>query len=201
MPTCQPSQRAKLGAIVPRRGGGSSGQSAECALSMPANVAIAASATRLRNRSACEKRLRHTNSRRTEDPQFKKSFTSRATCLKSGGDFAQRLDHVINDRFDQSSVIALTHHPDNRFRPRWTHDQASTAAQLPLGARDHRTHLVVIKWLALLVANILENLRQRFEPMTKLRHTLAAALDHCQQLQRGDQAVARGRVVRQNNMA
>src|SRR5262249_33064919 len=78
--------------------------------------------------------------------------------------------------------------------------QASSAAQLPLGAGNHRTQLGVIKWLALLVANILENLGQRFEAVAKLRHRLIAALDHRQHLQRSNQPVAGRRVIRENDV-
>jgi hypothetical protein len=33
----------------------------------------------------------------------------------SGGNFAQRLDHIIHYRFDQRPVVALAHHTDDRL--------------------------------------------------------------------------------------
>ena len=55
--------------------------------------------------------------------------------------------------------------------------------------------------MAVLVADVLQDLRQRLEAIADLAHRLAALRHHGEELKRGDQAVAGGREIRQHDMA
>ncbi len=73
---------------------------------------------------------------------------------------------------------------------------------LDLPVVDRAAHRHVVERLAaILVADVLQDLRQRLEPLADLAHRLAALRHHREHLQRGDQAVAGGREIRQHDMA
>ena len=67
--------------------------------------------------------------------------------------------------------------------------------------RRSRNHLGMFQRLAVLIADVLEDLRQRIETVADFRHRPVVLLDHRQNLQCGDEAVAGGGVVRQDDVA
>src|SRR6476646_6321783 len=90
-----------------------------------------------------------------------------AISVGSGSHRIQGLDNIINDGLDEILVVALTHDADDGLRAGRTDDQAAAATKLFLGAGDGRADAGVLKRLSLLVAHVLEHLRQRLEAMTE----------------------------------
>src|ERR1700729_3305106 len=77
----------------------------------------------------------------------------------------------------------------------------SVAVEAALGAGDGGSYLRMLQRLAAAIAHVPEHLRQRRKTMAHLRHFPVLLLHHSKNLQRGDKAVARGCVVRKNDMA
>src|SRR5260370_27510248 len=75
------------------------------------------------------------------------------------------------------------------------------AVQTLVAARNRGAHPRILVGLAILIADILGDLRQRVEAMTNRRNRLADLLDHRQDLQGRDETVAGGGGVRQDDMA
>ena len=80
-------------------------------------------------------------------------------------------------------------------------DEAAMAVETLFGVLDGGADIGVFERFAALVADVLEHLRQRVEAVADLGYRLALLLHHRQHLQRGDEAVARGGVVRQDDVA
>src|SRR5262249_44449436 len=67
---------------------------------------------------------------------------------------------------------------------------------------DRPLHAYIVeRRAAVLVAHVLQDLRQGLETIADLAHRLAALRHHGEELKRGDEAVTRGRKVRQHDMA
>src|SRR6267378_8308397 len=75
------------------------------------------------------------------------------------------------------------------------------AVETLLAARNRGAHALMLMGFAIPIADILGDLRQRVEAMANHRNRLADLLDHRQDLQGRDEAVAGRGVVRQDDMA
>src|SRR5712672_937777 len=113
---------------------------------------------------------------------------------------AQRRDDVVDHFLDQDTVVALAHHPDHRFGAGRADQQPAMAVEPLFAGVDRRLDVGIVEWLAAAIAHVLQDLRQRLEAMTDLRHRTAKFLHHREHLQRRDKTIAGGGVVRQNDV-
>src|SRR5512144_378034 len=106
----------------------------------------------------------------------------------------ERVHDVGDDRIDELHVVALGHDADHRLRARRADDEAPGLAEPRFAAVDRLAHGdVVQRLMAVLVADVLQDLRQRLEAVADFAHRLAALRHHGEDLKCGDQAVAGGR--------
>ena len=114
---------------------------------------------------------------------------------------ANRLAHAIDHRFHLRGILAFGHDADYRLRPRWPDHQPAAIGQFRLGRGDRLLDAVDFQRLAAPgIAHVLQQLRQRLEAMQHLARRRARALHLGQDLQRGDQTVARRAVIRQDDV-
>src|SRR5579872_3246386 len=106
-------------------------------------------------------------------PQGARAQQRAAVWLKwpSGRRLPQRGDDVVHDVLDQGAVVAFAHHADHRFGAGGAHEEAAVAVEALLAIGDRRLHLGILERLAALVADVLEDLRQRIEAMRSEEHT------------------------------
>src|SRR5712675_777865 len=113
---------------------------------------------------------------------------------------AQRRDDMVDHFLDQDTVVALAHHPDHRLGAGRTYQQPAVTVEPLFAGVDRRLDVGIVERLAAAIAHVLQNLRQRLEAMTDLRHRAAKFLHHREHLQRRDKTIAGGGVVRQNDV-
>src|SRR6266702_2242604 len=113
---------------------------------------------------------------------------------------AQRRDDVVDHFLDQDTVVALAHHPDHRLGAGRADQQPAMAVEPLFAGVDRRLDVGIVERLAAAITHVLQDLRQRLEAMTDLRHRAAKFLHHREHLQRRDKTVAGGGVVRQNDV-
>src|SRR5882757_223558 len=132
-----------------------------------------------------------------DDRSAKPNFSDLLRCRG----VAERVADLVDDLLDQDAVVALAHHPDHRLGAGGADQQAALAVEAFFAVDDRRFHPGMVERLAAAVAHILEDLRQRIEAMADFRHRPAKFLHHGEHLQRGDEAVAGGGIVGQDDMA
>src|SRR6202011_4655531 len=81
------------------------------------------------------------------------------------------------------------------------HDQPPVAVEALGAARDRGAVRGILVGLAVGVTYVLRDLRQRIETMAHDRTRLLLLSDHGEHLQRRDETIARGVVIRQNDVA
>src|SRR3982075_1801390 len=113
---------------------------------------------------------------------------------------AERGDNVIDHFLDHDTVVALAHHPDHRLGAGRADQQPAMAVEPFFAGVNRGFDLGVVERLAAAIAHILQDLRQRVEAMTDLRHRAAKFLHHREHLKGCDKTVAGGGVVRQNDV-
>ena len=114
---------------------------------------------------------------------------------------AQCAYDVIDGLFDDFSVVAFGHDADDGFGAGGADDEAAMGAEGGLGSGDGFDDALVLEGLAALVADVFEDLRQRIEQMADIADGALEFADHGQHLQGGDEAVARGGIIRQDHVA
>src|SRR5512147_2638609 len=107
---------------------------------------------------------------------------------------------VVDDRADQRLVFALGHHPDHRLGPGLADQQPTTVPQPPMAIVDGLLHALLLEGLAAIEADVAQHLQQRLEHPADLARPAAGAENDGQNLQSGDQAVARCRVVAEDDV-
>ncbi len=78
----------------------------------------------------------------------------------------QSVDDAIDDLLNQNLVFSLSHDANHGFGARRADDQPAMNIQTSFSKLDGGSHLRVFQRLAALVAHVLEDLRQRVEPVT-----------------------------------
>jgi hypothetical protein len=78
------------------------------------------------------------------------------------------LDDVADHARDQLLIIPFSHHPDQRLAAGRTDDDAAGAAKLGLAGVDRRAHATVLERLAVPIAHVLQDLRQRLDWLAAL---------------------------------
>src|SRR3569832_630970 len=119
----------------------------------------------------------------------------------SGGRLAQRGNDLIDHFLDQQAIVALAHHADHGFGAGRAHKQPAVAVEPLLAGIDRGLDVRIVERLAGAIAHGLQNLRQRVEAAADFRYRAAKLLHDRQHLERSDEAVAGGGIVRQDNMA
>ena len=102
---------------------------------------------------------------------------------------------------DEELVLALAHHADHRLGAGGADDQPPLPVEPLHRVLDRGLHLGVLERLAVAIAHVLHHLRQRIEAVAHFRHRLAVLLHHREHLQRRDEAVPGGRIVRHDDVA
>src|SRR5690606_17161768 len=92
------------------------------------------------------------------------------------------------------------HYPDDRLGAGRPDDQPAATIETALAIGDRALDAGVVQRCRRL-AHALEHLRHRLEPAADLAHRAAEALDNGEDLERGHETVARGAVVRQDDVA
>src|SRR5262245_24296030 len=113
----------------------------------------------------------------------------------------ERVDDAVDHLLDQRQIFTLPGDANNRLGARRPHDQPAVAVKTLLAARNRRAHSRLLVGLAVPVADILGDLRQRIEAMTYHRNRLGDLPDHRQHLKGRNETVAGGGVVRQDDVA
>ncbi len=101
---------------------------------------------------------------------------------------------------DQGFVFAFRHHPYHRFRARGANDEAALVAEAAAALLDGGFDVLGLQGFAALIADVLQQLRQRLELPADLRGRLAGTNDDGKHLQCRDQSVAGGRVIAQDDV-
>src|SRR6266566_6670405 len=91
----------------------------------------------------------------------------------SGSRLSERRYDVVDHFLDQETVIALAHHADHGLGAGRAHQQTAMAVEALLAVDDRGFDLGVVERLAAAIAHVLQDLRQRIEAMTDLRHRTA----------------------------
>src|SRR5262245_3082561 len=129
-------------------------------------------------------------------------MVTRAAASSLGGGVGQRVDNLGDDGFYELLVVALSHDPDHGLGARRADDEAARVAELRLAAIDGAPHRDIVERLAaIFVAHALQDLRQRLEAIANFADRPPALRDYRQELERGHETVARGREIRQDDMA
>src|SRR4051794_5134457 len=84
-----------------------------------------------------------------------------------GGD---RLDDVVDDRFDERSVVAFGHDADDGLGSGGPDHDPAPYPEAKLAPLDRRRHLRVVECGGAAGANVLEDLRQGIEAVAGLAH-------------------------------
>src|SRR5215218_1715073 len=134
-------------------------------------------------------------------PDCKARPESRAAGMRLRCSAGYRGDDVVHHPDNKVAVVALAHDPDDGLGPGRADDEPAAVAEALAGRLDDVDHRLLLEGLALLVAHVLENLRQRLETVTDLADRLVEAFDHREKLQDGDEAVASRRVVGHDDVA
>src|SRR5215204_3904441 len=87
---------------------------------------------------------------------------------RSGGRARHRIDDVVHHLDNKVAVVALAHDPDDRLGPGRADDEPATVAEALAGRLDDVDHRLLLQGLALLVAHVLQNLRQRLKTVADL---------------------------------
>ena len=125
----------------------------------------------------------------------------RLSSEKLGRGACECVNHVINNTRDEVSIVAFAHDADDGLRARGPNDKAPLGPE-PLTRRFDRGYdRVVLKRLAVGIAHVLEDLRQRLEAVAHFAHRPANPLDDAEKLQRCDQAIAGSGVIRQDDVS
>src|SRR5512132_2386589 len=108
---------------------------------------------------------------------------------------------VVDDRADQQLVLALGHHPDHRLGPGLADQQPTAVPQPPMAIVDGLLHAFLLERLAAVEPDVAQHLRQRLEHPADLARPAAGAENDGQNLQGGDQPVARRRIAAADDVA
>src|SRR5438270_8470103 len=112
-----------------------------------------------------------------------------------------RLANVIDQALHEGRVIAFSHHADQWLSTRFADDKTPTALELGFGRGDAFLDAVGLQRLrAPVEPDVLEKLRKRFELAQEFARR-RSPFDQCgKHLQTCDEAVPRGRMVRQDDV-
>src|SRR3954469_333059 len=113
----------------------------------------------------------------------------------------ERRDDGIDDVLDQDAILALAHDADHRLGAGGADQQAAVAVEPLLAIGDRRFDIGIVERLAALVTDVLQDLRQRIEAGADFRHRPAQLLHDRQHMQCGNEAIAGGGVVGQDDVA
>src|SRR5579864_7106438 len=120
---------------------------------------------------------------------------------KCSRDGPNRLANVVNDPFDEGRIVSLCHHSNERFSSRLADDEPATPLELSLGSCDSLPHAIGLERLGAAVEpDVLEQLRKRFELLQQLTCRSACLDQRRQDLEPGDEPVAGGRVIGENDV-
>ena len=87
-------------------------------------------------------------------------------------DASDQIDEAIDDTLQLERIVALRHHPDQRFGSRRTNHQPATSRKFAFGIRDRIANNRIFKRLAAFEADILEQLRSGLETAADFAHCL-----------------------------